>query len=74
MKLTCYVPDCKNASPNIPFWKYLWLALKWRDRRFYVCPEHYDLFRQEDTFQNIVEYWKELKQKYPDVSDKYKSL
>jgi len=73
MKLTCYVPDC-NQHIKIPWWKYLWLAMNVRDMKFYVCPDHYDLFRQEDTFRDIVEYWKELKKRYPDISDKYKSL
>lgn len=62
MNIRCYAPDCKNVSPNVPWWKYIFLSLKLWDRRFYVCEEHYYLFRPEDTYEDIC------------LSGKYKGL
>jgi len=66
MKLICYVSDCHN-SLDIPFLTWIWLCIRLWDRKFYVCSDHHDLFKEEDTYDVVRGYRIEVK-------DKYKSL
>lgn len=42
MKVTCSHPECKNQSPELPWYNWLYLKIN----KLYVCKYHQELYEE----------------------------